>query len=67
MNYPFFVKLLIAIFGVIASMLVVLSPYHHLEMLGLLALIYGLRHGLDADHILAIDNVTRQFRSKKSV
>lgn len=32
-------------------------------MLGLLALCFGLRHGLDADHILAIDNVTRKFQT----
>src|ERR1700722_7832251 len=40
------------------------SAFHgHPAMLGLalLAYTFGLRHALDADHIAAIDNVTRRF------
>jgi nickel/cobalt transporter (NiCoT) family protein len=40
------------------------SVFHvHPAMLGLalLAYVFGLRHALDADHIAAIDNVTRRF------
>lgn len=33
--------------------------------LGLIALSLGLRHGLDADHIVAIDNITRKFISEQ--
>jgi high-affinity nickel-transport protein len=29
--------------------------------LGVLAYVFGLRHGLDADHITAIDNTTRKL------
>lgn len=34
-------------------------------MLGLLALSFGLRHGFDADHIVAIDNITRKFQAEE--
>ncbi len=33
--------------------------------LGLISLSLGLRHGLDADHIVAIDNITRKFLSEQ--
>src|SRR6267143_3375623 len=32
-----------------------------LANLGILAFIFGLRHGVDADHIVAIDNTTRKL------
>ena len=63
MKPPFIVNLLIAIVVVITSIFIVLFHHHTLEMLGLLALSYGLRHGFDADHILAIDNAVRQFQA----
>ncbi|MFP3297380.1 MAG: hypothetical protein RXN78_07315 [Vulcanisaeta sp.] len=32
-----------------------------LAFLGILAYLFGLRHGLDADHLAAIDNSTRKL------
>jgi high-affinity nickel-transport protein len=32
-----------------------------LAILGILAYLFGLRHGLDADHLAAIDNSTRKL------
>src|SRR5205085_3498850 len=40
------------------------SSYPALAGLGTLAYTFGLRHAFDADHIAAIDNVTRRFRDQ---
>ena len=39
----------------------------HLDLLGICAIVYGLglRHAIDADHITAIDNVTRKMMREK--
>jgi high-affinity nickel-transport protein len=54
----------IAMFNLVAwgafFYLVKLSPV--LSSLGLLAYFFGLKHAFDADHIAAIDNVTRKLR-----
>jgi len=46
--------------GFFASSLIGRS-YALLAGLGLVAYVFGLRHGLDADHIAAIDNTTRKL------
>src|SRR6266849_4158167 len=46
--------------GFLASSLIGKS-YALLAGLGLVAYVFGLRHGLDADHIAAIDNTTRKL------
>ena len=58
--YSFLTLFIIACWGV----LLVLS-YNNLEFLALgsLAFLLGLKHAMDADHIAAIDNVTRKFVS----
>jgi len=40
---------------------------HHLDLLGICAIVYGLglRHAIDADHITAIDNVTRKMMQEE--
>lgn len=63
MSRLFFRKLLVILPLVALFCLVVLLREKSLFMLGLLALCFGLRHGLDADHILAIDNVTRNLQA----
>jgi nickel/cobalt transporter (NiCoT) family protein len=50
----------IIVFGLIASTLVG-HTYVVLAGLGLLAFVLGLQHGVDADHIAAIDNTTRKL------
>ena len=49
----------IALFTLAASTVLILMP--SLAVLGLLAYSFGCRHGIDADHIAAIDNVTRRM------
>jgi High-affinity nickel-transport protein len=51
---------IIIAFGLIASTLIGQS-YLVLAGLGLVAFILGLQHGVDADHIAAIDNTTRKL------
>jgi high-affinity nickel-transport protein len=48
------------IFGVIASTIIG-SISVPLAGLGIMAYVFGLRHGVDADHIAAIDNTTRKL------
>ena len=50
---------LILLFTLAVSFVLVLLP--DLAVLGLLAYSFGCRHGVDADHIAAIDNVTRRM------
>lgn len=63
MNHSFIMKLLITLFVIITSSFIVLIQNKSMGILGLISLTYGLRHGLDADHILAIDNITRKFQA----
>jgi high-affinity nickel-transport protein len=51
---------LVTLGGFLASSLIGRS-YALLAGLGLVAYVFGLRHGLDADHIAAIDNTTRKL------
>jgi nickel/cobalt transporter (NiCoT) family protein len=51
---------LVTLGGFFASSLIGRS-YALLAGLGLVAYVFGLRHGLDADHIAAIDNATRKL------
>jgi nickel/cobalt transporter (NiCoT) family protein len=51
---------LVTVAGFLASSLIGKS-YALLAGLGLVAYVFGLRHGLDADHIAAIDNTTRKL------
>src|SRR5450756_708202 len=51
---------IIIAFGLIASTLIGRS-YFLLAGLGLVAFVLGLQHGVDADHIAAIDNTTRKL------
>ena len=46
---------------VMALLLVLTKSYPSLMSSGLLAFSFGLRHSVDADHIAAIDNVTRRL------
>ena len=46
--------------GFVAS-IVVGASFARLAALGILAYTLGLRHGVDADHIVAIDNTTRKL------
>src|SRR5439155_22961641 len=48
------------VFGFAAS-LIVGASFARLAALGILAYALGLRHGVDADHIVAIDNTTRKL------
>src|SRR5271168_2264350 len=54
-------------FNVVAWIWAVLAFRHHPVLLGsaLLAYTFGLRHAVDADHISAIDNVTRKLMQEK--
>jgi high-affinity nickel-transport protein len=54
-------------FNVVAWIWAVLAFRHHPVLLGsaLLAYSFGLRHAVDADHIAAIDNVTRKLMQEK--
>lgn len=47
--------------AVLTALLIVSRTYPPLFSAGLLALSFGLRHAVDADHIAAIDNVTRRL------
>jgi high-affinity nickel-transport protein len=51
---------LVTVGGFLASSFIGRS-YALLAGLGLVAYVFGLRHGLDADHIAAIDNTTRKL------
>jgi high-affinity nickel-transport protein len=51
---------LVTVCGFLASSIIGRS-YALLAGLGLVAYVFGLRHGLDADHIAAIDNTTRKL------
>jgi len=56
------VLVLLAANATVLILLLVLSiRYPHLVSPGVLALSFGLRHAVDADHIAAIDNVTRRL------
>ncbi|MGB8834973.1 MAG: hypothetical protein WCC95_22665, partial [Candidatus Sulfotelmatobacter sp.] len=50
-------------FNIVAWLWAVVAFHHHPVLLGtaLLAYSFGLRHAVDADHIAAIDNVTRKL------
>ena len=50
-----------AVLGALALLLALARAWPQLATPGLLALGFGLRHGVDADHIAAIDNVARQL------
>jgi high-affinity nickel-transport protein len=64
---------LFGIYGVLAAINIlawiwaVVAYRHHPVLLGtaLLAYGFGLRHAVDADHIAAIDNVTRKLMQEK--
>lgn len=43
------------------GLFLIARPYRFLFPLGVLAYVFGLRHGADADHIAAIDNTTRKL------
>lgn len=45
----------------LAAVTVIGQTYITLAGLGIMALVLGLRHGVDADHIAAIDNTTRKL------
>src|SRR5258707_5800436 len=53
----------LAIFNILAWLWAIASFHDHPVLLGtaLLAYTFGLRHAVDADHIAAIDNVTRKL------
>ncbi len=48
------------IIGIFAS-IIIAKQYLLLAGLGIVAYVFGLRHGVDADHIAAIDNTTRKL------
>jgi nickel/cobalt transporter (NiCoT) family protein len=50
----------VTVFGFVASMIIG-SASMILAGLGMVAYVFGLRHGVDADHIAAIDNTTRKL------
>jgi len=56
-----FIGLLLANAALWATALLVSSHYPYVLGIALLAYSFGLRHGVDADHIAAIDNVTRKL------
>jgi high-affinity nickel-transport protein len=64
MYKEFLIRLISAISPILALSALILSSYHSLVHFALLALLLGLRHGLDADHILAIDSVSRNLISQ---
>lgn len=53
----------ITIFSVLILALLLFLATQDLKMLSMISIAFmlGLRHGFDADHIVAIDNVTRQL------
>ena len=51
----------IATIAGLAASIVIGQQYTLLAGLGILAFTFGLRHGVDADHIVAIDNTTRKL------
>ena len=53
--------LLVSNVSVLVLLLILSAGYPHLVSPGILALSFGLRHAVDADHIAAIDNVTRRL------
>ena len=53
--------LLVVNVAVLGALLILSAQYPHLVSPGVLALSFGLRHAVDADHIAAIDNVTRRL------
>lgn len=59
----FFIYAVLAIITVISliAVTVIGRSYVTLAGLGIVALVLGLRHGVDADHIAAIDNTTRKL------
>ncbi|MEI6287667.1 MAG: hypothetical protein WCP79_14275 [Bacillota bacterium] len=61
----FLAKMITALAIVVTAVLVALAAESGLLGLGLVALGLGMRHGLDADHIVAIDNVTRKLLAEK--
>lgn len=63
MYRSFLIKLFLLLAVVWVLCFAILSQQHAMLLLGLLAFSFGLRHGFDADHIIAIDNVTRQLRA----
>jgi len=54
-------SLVVANFGVLGALLLTGVRYPHIVGSGILAYSFGLRHAVDADHIAAIDNVTRKL------
>jgi nickel/cobalt transporter (NiCoT) family protein len=54
-------------FNIVAWVCAILAFRHHPVLLGsaFLAYSFGLRHAVDADHIAAIDNVTRKLMQEK--
>lgn len=56
--------LAVTVFGFLASMAIGRVAFV-LAGLGLVAYVFGLRHGVDADHIAAIDNTTRKLLQEK--
>ena len=54
-----FIFLITGLSFLVASILGHISPV--MSGLGIMAYILGLRHGVDADHIAAIDNITRKL------
>jgi high-affinity nickel-transport protein len=56
-----YIALILVNLGLWAWALVVFQPYPLLLGTALLAYSFGLRHAVDADHIAAIDNVTRKL------
>ena len=55
------IALVLANVGGVGALLAVGTRYPSLVSPGLLALGFGLRHGVDCDHIAAIDNVARKL------
>lgn len=53
------IGLIVLVTAAVSLVILVLIP--DLAALGLLAYCFGCRHGIDADHIAAIDNVTRRL------
>ena len=65
MYKKFIIKLFITLTFVCIICFSFLATNLQLLSLGLLAFILGLRHGFDADHIVAIDNITRKLQSEQ--
>src|SRR5215469_13005236 len=56
-----YVLLILGNIGVWAAVLLGFAPFPALYGTAILAYTFGLRHAVDADHISAIDNVTRKL------